>query len=58
MKSVKLQKTQNTQEGVDESQTTTQEYIEKIAEDFAFDDCFTQGPWVSAVDFVHNNGGL
>ncbi|PWA89869.1 hypothetical protein CTI12_AA106530 [Artemisia annua] len=44
--------------GVAESQVPTQEYIMKVAEDYVDDECFTSGPWVSAVDFVLKNRGI
>ncbi|PWA92303.1 hypothetical protein CTI12_AA080700 [Artemisia annua] len=57
VQSAKLLKTQHILEGVADSQVPTQEYIMKVAEDFADDECFTSGPWVSVVDFVHKNQG-
>ncbi|PWA44056.1 hypothetical protein CTI12_AA529480 [Artemisia annua] len=56
--SAKLLKTQHILEGVADSQVPTQEYIMKVAEDYADDECFTSGPWVSAVDFVLKNHGI
>ncbi|PWA38601.1 hypothetical protein CTI12_AA579750 [Artemisia annua] len=58
VQSAKLRKTQHILEGVAESQVPTQEYIMKVAEDYVDDECFTSGPWVSAVDFVLKNRGI
>jgi hypothetical protein len=56
VQSAKLRKTQDIREGVEVSGIPTQEYIRKIVEDVAQHKCFNRGPWVSAVDFVHDKG--
>ncbi|PWA65199.1 hypothetical protein CTI12_AA338360 [Artemisia annua] len=57
VQSAKLLKTQHILEGVADLQVPTKEYIMKVADDLADNECFTSGPWVSAVDFVHKNQG-
>ncbi|PWA82665.1 hypothetical protein CTI12_AA176290 [Artemisia annua] len=38
--------------------TQTQEYIKKIVEDVGMDEDFNRGPWLSAIEYVKNNGGI
>ncbi|PWA80871.1 hypothetical protein CTI12_AA193830 [Artemisia annua] len=52
----KLRKVADTREGRDVSIDTTQEYIRKVVADVGFDDDFTRGPWLSAVDYANANG--
>ncbi|PWA61541.1 hypothetical protein CTI12_AA367850 [Artemisia annua] len=52
----KLRKIADTREGRDVSTDTTQEYIRKVVADVGFDDDFTCGPWLSAVDYANANG--
>ena len=58
VQSAKLLKTQLIQDGVEDSQTPTQAFIMKADEQLDPNECFTRGPWVGAVDYVHNNGGI
>ncbi|PWA97035.1 hypothetical protein CTI12_AA032400 [Artemisia annua] len=53
---VKLRKIADTREGRDVSTDTTQEYTRKVVADVGFDDDFTRGPWLSAVDYANANG--
>nr|GEY66972.1 hypothetical protein [Tanacetum cinerariifolium] len=41
------------QEGGHENILTTQEYVKNVNEDMSEDDHFTQGPWVSAIVYLH-----
>ncbi|PWA92507.1 hypothetical protein CTI12_AA075630 [Artemisia annua] len=52
----KLRKIADTREGRDVSTDTTQEYMRKVVADVGFDDDFTRGPWLSAVDYANANG--
>ena len=58
VQSAKLLKTQLIRDGVEDSQTPTQAFIMKADEEIDQNECFTRGPWVGAVDYVHNNGGI
>ncbi|GKD62316.1 hypothetical protein Tco_1299825 [Tanacetum coccineum] len=53
-----LCKITNTQEGVEESIMSTQEYIRKVIEDVGEDDNFTRAPWLSVVEYVNVDGGI
>ncbi|PWA45790.1 hypothetical protein CTI12_AA510780 [Artemisia annua] len=52
----KLRKIADCREGRDVSTDTTQEYMRKVVADVGFDDDFTRGPWLSAVDYANANG--
>ncbi|PWA72041.1 hypothetical protein CTI12_AA264170 [Artemisia annua] len=54
----KLRKQVDIHEGGVESVLSTQEYIKKIFEDVGEDEDFNRGPWLSAIDYVKNNGGI
>ncbi|GJY05511.1 hypothetical protein Tco_0371451 [Tanacetum coccineum] len=54
----KLRKLFDTQEGGEESVTSTQEYIRKVIEDVGEDDDFTCASWLRAIDYVNVDGGI
>lgn len=58
VQSAKLLKTQLIRDGVEDFQTPTQAFIIKSDEELDQNECFTHGPWVGAVDYVHNNEGI
>ncbi|GJX24205.1 transposase, MuDR, MULE transposase domain protein [Tanacetum coccineum] len=44
--------------GRDEDRMSTQEYMKELVEDVGEDDDFKSTPWVSATDYVNDNGGI
>ncbi|PWA58448.1 hypothetical protein CTI12_AA399840 [Artemisia annua] len=58
IQAAKLRKQSDIQEGGVESVLSTQEYIKKIVEDVGVDEDFNRGPWLSAIEYVKNNGGI
>ncbi|PWA55603.1 hypothetical protein CTI12_AA268920 [Artemisia annua] len=58
IQAAKLRKQSDIHEGGVESVLSTQEYIKKIVEDVGVDEDFNRGPWLSAIEYVTNNGGI